>query len=612
MDNKWLTAAPTSTQLKWVKAHRALPTTLYIAWLNSDEVPLTLEVAEALWPTKLPATTASELTEKIRDPETLEYILRNDRRKSVLQAALTNPHTRTSDITTLVEMKHLAQHQDLVSAADQAIMERGTWREVVKRRLQFNIRPETLVDAADDGADMSTFTHDARPRLGTLGSVPYGTMEPHKWARYFQAAVAAGLPIVAVDFTNEDNPDLGAIYDAVCLAVTEGSDVEQWNWFLSKTTFKNTEWDKYRRTPGVPRIQLHPDALPKSRLEWEVIQPLTKAEYEMFPSRSTATGAGKFRPGVDTLELLRSTYHHPTFAWGECITLDGDDYELVEIFDTWFRTTDMLPTIAWNSVRSAIYGNDYAREALAKVFPAIADNVRRAWQAGFYAVTTPVLVLARGGWHIGPAAEEFEDRLTQYLQKEWADFLHTLPLTGPTAHSVRVGSGGKFWNIAEEVFSQRLQETPAPGVALVLLENAAPYSKVADTVIDHLSAEDWEELANSFATRERSPLWVWCQEHPEVASRRVIPYLAVKFETNRDRFHKALAMGDFTVALEEGLIAGENIGIARYTNPQLMGQFAQKYLGVDLKKWELLNTLSNDWVGTFPELLETVVTMVDM
>lgn len=592
----WIANAPAEVQNAWVLQHREVPLDMLGTWQREKQpCRLTLPAVEALWSSTIPATTARAIASTLESPEALAHLLKVERRKTVLEDILRNPHTPTQAMADVADARHICKHTGLEGLICRTVCERGTYQQADQLGLVHQLRPGEIVAAARDNALLGL---RRRESAGKLWASPVRLRDrpADDWVMYFRACMEYRIPVVPFDPANASDEQLAALWDGAKMALTPGTDPELWSGFISRSSWSQIEWKRYRLTR--PRLSLVSPMTPGTSTDWADVRPNTASEDKLLPEALYhRRRRGGLHPEKGSLDAVVRDGRH--VAWSE-IEDEGDvGAATADLLCDWLATAGPLVTAQWGSLwRSRPVLNDH----LERVHVAVADSLAKGWEEGYYGHEYAALApFCAPGGSARHGAAPIESPL-DILEGPWKSHVGNLPLTEQVVETIFSAASGHFAKWAGQVFTERIERDAIPGAARSLFACSPQWEGFDEKTLSLLTPEDIRALRDDFSAQQE-----WMYAHKDIVGK----YILVPLADGEALDHKDGLMGlmlyDLTPLAEAGLLRGGALRAYVDDNPTEAAALVAERLGSDPNKWWLLESLYSDWSGSLPDLIDTVI-----
>lgn len=598
--------APPAVAAEWVVRGGTITGYLRDQWAAAHSCPLTRADAERLWGSKPDAHTAKSVAEGSADPEVLDFILQHDRRTGVLKAALHNPHCAASSVVQALDRKVVSGHIDLRYLAREVVLARGTVDDLKAAGLQRGVSPERLVELLEAGLDLDDFMEGTAIPTRSYHYLGFAALTPEQWRSYFEAADAAGIPVVPIFFRGDvaDTRDLQVVHDAVRMAVRPGANQDVWGAFLQQTQWVSTEWEQFRALPGRGSITPPKEAIVDLET-WSRIQPVLVSSPNRICGEDRESWVSRrcplLRPTPEALDQYRD--RNPLIAFSD-LSGGGAASELSDVFSDWLRNSSPLPEGVIYQLLSDIQDDALAYEAFCGAIDAIIVNLRKGWECGRYKSVDRVVA----AFYAGSELRVFPMEALQKVQNAWGEFLRQLPAERVLNDRHEFASTALFdWEITHRVLGERVTEEGMAELAVWLVRTTTQPKALPREVLTRLQPADWQILAMN---PPFTLLTAWTREDRRDV---VIPSLlnALHDMGRADNYNMISAVlardarADISTAVSSGVIRGPLIQTTMQVRGKDMAKYAEEKLGDNYQKWSMFWELAADWPGTYLDLLST-------
>ena len=593
----WIANAPAEVQNAWILQHREVPQDMLKTWQSKQQpCRLTLPAVEALWSSTIPAHAARVITSTLESPEALAHLLKVERRKTVLEDILRNPHTPTQAMADVADARHILKHKGLEGIICRTVCERGTYQQADQLGLaHLLLRPGEIVAAARDNALLGLRRRESAGNLWARAAL-LCDMPADDWVVYFRACMEYRIPVVPIDPMDASDEQIAALWGGAKMALTPGTDPELWSGFISRSDWSRTEWKRYRVTR--PRLSLVSPMTPGTSADWADVRPNTPSEDELLPgARYHGRWRGGLYPEKESLDAVVRDSRH--MSWSE-IEAEGDvGAATADLLCDWLATAGPLGSAQWRSLwRSRPVLNDH----LERVHVAVADSLAKGWEEGYYghehAALEPFYVPG-GSARYGAAPIESP---LDILEGPWKSHVGNLPLTEQVVETIFSAASGQFAKWAGQVFTERIERDATPGAARSLFACSPQWQGFDEKTLSLLTPEDVRALRADFLAQKE-----WMYTHKDIVGKYILVHLADGKALDQREDLWDLKKYDLTPLAEAGLLRGGALRAYVNDTPTAAAALVAERLGSDPNKWWLLESLYSDWSGSLPDLIDTVL-----
>lgn len=567
---------------------------------STGPLPLTEKGLRSVWGPKMPAKDARDLAARLSTGESLNVLLREEKRVTVLREAMANRYVPAEE--TVESFVLLAKGSDASSEAWRLAflraLESGSYSAMESLGCVSHLQFHHWLDAAESGVSPEQVADRAEAPFAKPATVKVQGVSAEDLGVYLRFASAAGAPVAALEFPKDGVSDdvIRAVHSAVSLAAQKGQLGKVWKTFFEGTNWKDIRFHKRAADLGLPRVKVESVWLRRNLILWSEVQPLSYEDLSTYEVDVLLPAYALMpEPGI-VLKCIEGWRSTASVMW------EGNE---VEVFRDVVQNYDVPRLVDWILLGPDRLG--VPTSVLAEVKGKFLELLYGHWRRiGLWDASVQFRALQK--WALPDVEAEFLTLLEKHFRASTSpdSVLAGLRWGGEVGETARrvaaeLASTGKFTPLEFATVGE-CDTTVAPRELLEYIAGDpqacaqiqwAPYSERNWFNKVDLSREAWSEKVIPTFLRSSAEA---------TADLTLIGLARILGEGGPDLAYHSL---------ETGVLAGGLLRRALTIREwaKAVAGYTEQRIGTNPRRWALFESLMDGWEGDLPTVLDTVKTL---